>query len=100
MPGYLPFFLRFLWTEKKSRSIKRRKGRGQNPDILTEQALSTTDLSWPKREHFSYGTNAIYPERARMAWVASNNTGFALSCPLGIRPYNKIPYRLHPIHWR
>ena len=54
----------------------------QYPDILTEQALSTTDLSWPKREHFSYGTNARYPERARMAWVASKNTGFALSCPL------------------
>ena len=49
---------------------------------MTEQALSTKDLSWPKREHFSYGTNARYPERARMAWVVSNNTGFALSCPL------------------
>ena len=59
------------------------KGRGQYPDILTEQAMSRTDLSWPKREHFSYGTNARYPERARMAWVASReNTGFALSCPL------------------
>ena len=58
------------------------KGRGQYPDILTEQAMSTTDLSWPKREHFSYGTNARYPERARMAWVASKNKGFALSCPL------------------
>ena len=48
------------------------KGRGQYPDILTEQAMSTTDLSWPKREHFSYGTNAKYPERARMAWVADS----------------------------
>ena len=56
--------------------------RGQYPDILTEQALSTKDLSWPKREHFSDGTNARYPKRARMAWVASKNTGFALSFPL------------------
>ena len=39
---------------------------------------------------FSCGTNAGYPERARWAWVANQNAGFASSYPLADLAKQKI----------
>ena len=47
MVGYWPSY--FL---TKSRSIKRKKGRGKYSAILTEQAWSITDLSYDQTNNF------------------------------------------------
>ena len=54
MAGWAKFFLAFLWTETKSRSIKTQKKNEANnyTDMLTEQAWSIKDLLYGQKDNF------------------------------------------------
>ena len=54
MAGWAKFFLAFLWTVTKSRSIKTQKKNEANnyTDMLTEQAWSIKDLLYGQKDNF------------------------------------------------
>ena len=68
------------WPSSLSRSIKRKKERGQYLAILAEQVWSIKNLLYGKKE------NTGNPKQARWAHhahsVANQNAGFASPCPL------------------
>ena len=78
-------FFAFLWTEKKSRSIKTQKKNEANIyALLTKLVRSRWLFAGPKRVISSGQDGPILPAR-----VANQNTGFASSCPLVIFKINR-----------
>ena len=87
MAGYWPssFFV-CLWTETKSRSIKR----GQYQAILTEQTWSIKDLWYGFWRNFAYGIQQVVPSgqdgSILPTQVANHSARFRSSCSLAELP--------------